>query len=513
MKDCITKNTIREEANRCWMCHAPVCSAACKARMQPSRMLRSLRLENEDGAIRHARQMDACLTCTTRACEKACLHGRTGQAVKIQKIVGFLYRQGTTIDLPDKEPPLPDLSIDFCGIHCENPFILASSPVAHNYEMCARALEAGWAGICFKTISYYPAQEVSPRFDQVQQAGVPFIGFKNMEQLSEAPIPTNFDILYRLKQHYPDKLIVSSIMGQMEEEWTKLAHFSTLAGADIIECNFSCPQMTNEGMGSDVGQNPLLVRSFTAATCRGTHLPVIAKMTPNLADMISVARAAREGGATGIAAINTIKSITRIDEEALTALPVIAGKSCVSGYSGKAVRPVALRFIHELASDPVVGQMPLSGIGGIETWRDALDFLLLGCTNLQVCTSVMQYGYRIIDDLREGLQLYMQRKRYKNLSELSGLALSNIVPPESLNRSTICRPVIDRKLCCGCGRCFISCSDGGHQAIFFPPSRRPSICEEQCVGCLLCSLVCPTGAIKQGERMEKARGQQLFLPE
>lgn len=157
--------------------------------------------------------------------------------------------------------------------------------------MC-RALEAGWAGICFKTISYYPAQEVSPRFDQVQQAGVPFIGFKNMEQLSEAPIPTNFDILYRLKRHYPGKLIVSSIMGQMEEEWTKLAHFSTLAGADIIECNFSCPQMTNEEMGSDVGQNPLLVRSFTAAACRGTHLPVIAKMTPNLADMISVARAA-----------------------------------------------------------------------------------------------------------------------------------------------------------------------------------------------------------------------------
>lgn len=503
MKDCITKNTIREEVNRCWMCHTPVCSAACKAGMQPSRMLRSLRLENEAGAIRHARQMKACLACTSHACEKACLRGRTGQAVKIQEIAGSLYNQGATIDLPDKEYPLPDLSIDFCGIRCENPFILASSPVAHNYEMCARALETGWAGICFKTISYYPAKEVSPRFDQVQQAGTPFIGFKNMEQLSEAAIPTNFDILYRLKQHYPNKLIIISIMGRTEEEWTKLAHFSTLAGADIIECNFSCPQMTNEGMGSDVGQNPSLVYSFTAATCRGTHLPVIAKMTPNLGDMVSVARAAREGGATGIAAVNTIKSITRIDEEALTALPVIAGKSCVSGYSGKAVRPVALRFIYELASDPVVGQMPLSGIGGIETWRDALDFLLLGCTNLQVCTSVMQYGYRIIDDLREGLQLYMQRKGYSSLSLLTGLAVSNIVPPEFLDRTTICRPIIDRELCVGCGRCYISCQDGGHQAIAFPPSRRPAIDEAQCVGCLLCSLVCPTGAIRQGERTRK----------
>lgn len=268
--------------------------------------------------------------------------------------------------------------------------------------------------------------------------------------------------------------------------------------------------MTNEGMGSDVGQNPSLVRSFTAATCRGTHLPVIAKMTPNLADMVPIAWAAREGGATGIAAINTIKSITRIDEEAMTALPVINGKSCVSGYSGKAVRPIALRFIHDLASDPVVGQMPLSGIGGIETWRDALDFLLLGCTSLQVCTAVMQYGYRIIDDLCEGLQLYMQRKGYTSLSQLTGLAVSNIVSPESLDRTTICRPVIDRELCVGCGRCYISCQDGGHQAITFPPSRRPAIDEAQCVGCLLCSLVCPTGAISQGIRMEKSYTTTIF---
>lgn len=493
--------TVIEEVSRCWMCHTPVCSAACKAHMQPSRMLHSLCMENEDGAIRHTRQMEACQTCTTRACEKACLRGRNGQAVKIHDIFTALYKQGADVDMPSEEQSLPDLSIDFCGIRCENPFILASSPVAHNYEMCARALKAGWAGICFKTISYYPAQEVSPRFDQVQQAGVPFIGFKNMEQLSEAAIPTNFDILYRLKKDYPGRLIISSIMGRTEEEWTNLAHFSTLAGADIIECNFSCPQMTNKGMGSDVGQNPALVYSYTAATRRGTYLPVIAKMTPNLTHITEVAQAACKGGASGIAAINTIKSITRIDEDALTALPVIEGKSCVSGYSGKAIRPISLRFIHELASDPIVSQMPISGIGGIETWRDALDFLLLGCTNLQVCTSVMQYGYRIIDDLREGLQLYMQRKRYTKLSQLSGLALSNIVAPESLSRNTICRPEIDQKVCVGCGRCYISCHDGGHQAIAFPPSRRPVIQKEQCVGCLLCSLVCPTGAIRQGKRV------------
>lgn len=499
----MTTTAATEEANRCWMCNDPVCSKACKAGVQPARILQSLCLENEAGALRHARQTKACQSCSSHACEKACLRGRNGQAVKIHDIVCHLHERTTAASPLPEADPLPDLSVTFCGIRCGNPFILASSPVAHNYEMCVRALDAGWAGICFKTISYCQAKEVSPRFDEVRRAGVPFIGFKNMEQLSEAPIPTNFDILYRLKQNYPDKLIISSIMGRTEEEWTNLAHFSTLAGVDVIECNFSCPQMTNEGMGSDVGQNPSLVRLYTAATCRGTHLPVIAKMTPNLTDMPAIARAAREGGASGIAAINTVKSITRIDGDALTARPVIDGKSCVSGYSGKAVRPIALRFIRELASDPVAGQMPLSGIGGIETWRDALDFLLLGCTNLQVCTSVMQYGYRIIDDLREGLQLYMQRKGYSSLSQLTGVALPNIVAPDALDRNTICRPEIDRKLCVGCGRCYISCHDGGHQAIAFPPSRRPVIQEEQCVGCLLCSLVCPTGAIRQGERVSR----------
>jgi oxidoreductase iron-sulfur protein len=167
----------------------------------------------------------------------------------------------------------------------------------------------------------------------------------------------------------------------------------------------------------------------------------------------------------------------------------------VSGYSGKAVRPIALRFIHELASDPSAGKMPISGIGGIETWRDALDFLLLGCTNLQICTAVMQYGFRIIDDLCEGLRLFMQENGYKTLSDLIGIALPNIVPPEKLERTQIHRPTVDNSLCLGCGRCFVSCNDGGHQAIRFTSMRKPVIDEQKCVGCHLCALVCPTFAI------------------
>ena len=426
------KRLLTEESNRCYMCNDPVCTKACKPGLDPGRLLRAYKMDNLAGAIIRAYQMEACRDCDGHPCEKACLRGRTGRAISITQIV----RQLQDMPNPADSHPLtssPDLAIDFCGVRCANPFILASSPVAHNYEMCVRALEAGWAGICFKTISFYPIHEVSPRFDQMEVDGVPFIGFKNMEQLSEASVEENFDTLYRLKQRYPDKLIISSIMGRTDDEWTRLAQYSTQAGADIIECNFSCPQMTQEGMGSDVGQSPELVRRFTAATRRGTHLPILAKMTPNIGQMTPVALAAHEGGA--------------------------------------------------------------SGIGGIETWRDALDFLLLGCTNLQICTAVMQYGFRIIDDLCEGLRLFMQENGYKTLSDLIGIALPNIVPPEKLERTQIHRPTVDNSLCLGCGRCFVSCNDGGHQAIRFTSMRKPVIDEQKCVGCHLCALVCPTFAI------------------
>lgn len=482
-----------DESRKCLLCEDPVCAKACKNNYNPGKLFLSMRLANEAGAYIKAAGMISCADCESHACEKACLRGRIDSPMRISSVVSGLNIWCKDV-LTDKNG-MPDLKIEFCGITCENPFFLASSPVAHNYEMCDRALAAGWGGICFKTISFYPAKEVSPRFDQVECEGVPFIGFKNMEQLSEETIPVNFDMLFKLKQKYPTKVIVISIMGRSEDEWTKLAGFATASGADIIELNFSCPQMTAKGTGSDVGQDTEQVRRYTMAAARGTTRPIIAKMTPNIQSMVPVARAAYEAGAISIAAINTIKCITRVDDAALTATPVINGKGAVSGYSGKAVRPIALKFIHELASDHIVHKMGLSGIGGIESWRDALDFFLLGCRNVQVCTSVMQYGYRIIDDLVEGTQIWLKQKGYKKLSEITGLALCNIVNPDSLERGVIHNPLFDHEKCVGCGRCYISCNDGGHQAISFSISRKPELKKADCVGCGLCSLVCPAYAI------------------
>lgn len=403
---------------------------------------------------------------------------------------------------------IKDLSIDFLGVKCENPFFLSSSPVGSNYEMIKKAFDTGWGGVYYKTIGIFIPDECSPRFDTVTKEGTPFIGFKNMEQISDKPLEVNLSYIKRLKEEYPNKIIVASIMGSSNEEWEILTKKVTEAGADLIELNFSCPQMTSSAMGSDVGQNPKLVEQYTRVCANATDVPIIAKMTPNIGNMEVPALAAVKGGAKGLAAINTVKSITGLDVENMTALPVVNGKSSVSGYSGAAVKPIALRFIKDLKTYPELKDIPVSGIGGIETWQDCLEFLLLGAENLQVTTSVMQYGYRIVEDMISGLSHFMDERGVDKLSDLIGLALPNIVPAEDLDRSFKVIPKIDYDKCVGCGRCYVSCFDAAHQAIDWEDGRKPVI-NDKCVGCHLCLNVCPVyncitpGEIKFKEEREE----------
>ena len=252
-----------------------------------------------------------------------------------------------------------DLSITFCGVKFPNPFCLSSSPVGNCYEMCAKAYDTGWGGVVFKTIGFFIANEVSPRFDHLVKEDTGFIGFKNMEQIAEHPLEENLAALRRLKEDYPDKVLIASIMGENEQQWEELARLVQEAGADMIECNFSCPQMTSHAMGSDVGQSPELVEKYCRAVKRGSTLPMLAKMTPNIGDMCEVALAAKRGGADGIAAINTVKSITNIDLNQKIGMPIVNGKSSISGYSGKAVKPIALRFIQQMRTHPAHGQRDL----------------------------------------------------------------------------------------------------------------------------------------------------------
>ncbi|MCR4656607.1 MAG: NAD-dependent dihydropyrimidine dehydrogenase subunit PreA [Lachnospiraceae bacterium] len=489
------KRLKRNDMIACVLCNEAPCSAACPY-MDPAGALRSVWFDNEDVGALKLPEDNPCKNCDA-PCERECVkHGE----VPVKKLMTKLCEEVR----PEAEIPIPEdesrLSCDLCGIPLENPFLLSSSVVASTYDMCARAFEAGWAGACFKTICSLDIHEASPRFSAITGDNGTIIGFKNIEQLSDHSVAENMEIFRRLKEKYPKKFILASIMGQNEDEWEELTALCAENGADAVELNFSCPNMQEGGLGSDIGQVPEFVEKFTKAAKRSAKIPVLAKLTPNVAEMSPAAEAAIRGGADGIAAINTIKSITGVNPYTYVSEPAVRGKSALGGYSGNAVKPIALRFIAELGHNEMMKGKHITGMGGIETWRDALEFVLLGAGSVQVTTAVMQYGYRIIDDLKAGLNYYLAQNGVKKIGEIVGAGLDFVDgSTDALERDTVLFPKFDRDKCIGCGRCVISCMDGGHQAIRFE-DRTPKLDGSKCVGCHLCMLVCPQNAISSASK-------------
>ena len=486
----------RTDMLRCTLCQNAPCSSVCK-KIDCASMLRSIWFDNEKTAASRLPAENPCVGCPA-PCEAACVRAHE---VPIRELITRLHNEVK----PELEISSPEdenrLRAEFCGIPLENPFLLSSSVVASTYDMCARAFDAGWAGVAYKTICSFPIHEASPRFSAITGDSGSIIGFKNIEQLSDHSVAENMEIFRRLKGNYPTKFILASIMGKNEKEWEDLARLCEENGADAIELNFSCPNMADGGLGSDIGQVPALVERFTAAARRGANIPILAKLTPNVARMGPAAEAAKRGGADGIAAINTIKSIIGVSPHTYVSAPAVHGMSAVGGYSGNAVKPIALRFIAELAQDPVLAGMHLSAMGGVETWQDALEFLLLGAGSIQATTAVMQYGYRIIDDLKAGLNLYLAEKGLDSVEATRGLAVDSVSETtDVLERDTIVFPKFHREKCIGCGRCSISCADGGHQAIQMSKDRKPILDARKCVGCHLCVLICPQRAISSSRK-------------
>ena len=465
--------------NNCLLCHAAKCTKACGV-FEPDRYLRSLYFDNEYVAMNEIPDELPCLNCDAR-CEKACVNH-----VSIKDILTKIRTDRT-----DKKTITYDcLKTDFCGFTMENPFLLSSSVVASTYDMCSRSFDAGWAGVAFKTVCLMDIQEASPRFSALQGDKNRIFGFKNIEQLSDHTLIENIKIFKELKKNYPSKFLLVSIMGRDDAEWKYLAQMLDDSGADALELNFSCPNMTEGNTGSDVGQIPELVERYTRVVKENTKLPIIAKLTPNVTRIEDSADAAIRGGADGIAAINTIKSLIDVDINPKDGVY----QASIGGYSGKAVKPIALRFIADLSLDPNLKGKHITAMGGIETWKDALEFIVLGANSVQVTTAVMQYGYRIIDDLKDGMALYLINHGYSSVEELRSKTIQGIVPTDSLDRSYVIYPKFDRSRCLGCERCYISCMDGGHQAIEIVDGY-PRLNAKKCVGCHLCVLVCPNHAI------------------
>ena len=443
--------------------------------------------------------------------------------------------------------PEPDLSVSFAGIRSPNPFWLASAPPTNCGEQVMRAFDAGWGGAVWKTIGE-PITNVSSRYSSIDWNGQRMMGLNNIELISDRPIETNLREIAEVKKRYPRHAIVASLMVESNREaWHDIVQRSEDAGADGLELNFGCPHgMSERGMGSAVGQVPEYTEMITSWAKERARTPVLVKLTPNITDIRQIARAAKRGGADGLSAINTLNSITGIDLDTLEPRPNVDGLSSHGGYCGPAVKPIALNMVHQLHTD-TLSQLPISGIGGIATWRDALEFILLGCGTVQVCTAVMHYGYRIVDDMIDGLRNWMRDKRYQTIDDFRGLSASKVTGWNRLNLNYKVVACIDEGKCIGCELCYIACWDGAHQCIHLdrasqtacgttpqeleaasrrritmtpiakldgpagvndprhflsPLARIPRVDEEECVGCNLCSLVCPVDGCITMERVE-----------
>jgi dihydropyrimidine dehydrogenase (NAD+) subunit PreA len=387
---------------------------------------------------------------------------------------------------------MPDLTSRCAGIVSPNPFWLASAPPANSGAQVQRAFDAGWGGAVWKTLGI-PIQNVSSRFGAIKWKGQGGVGFNNIELITDRSLEVNFREIYETKRKYPKHALVVSLMVETREEWKEIIARSEDAGADGIELNFGCPHgMCERGMGSAVGQEPKINERITSWAKEFAKVPVLVKLTPNVSDILPHGLAARRGGADGVSLINTIKSIIGVDIDAMVPEPRVGGRSTNGGYCGAAVRPIALHMVAALAREPQFG-LPISGIGGVTNWRDAVEFLLLGASSVQVCTEVMLRGYRIVEDMIEGLDGWMAEHSFQTLDEVVGKAIPAFTEWGDLdmNYETIAK--IDADKCIGCQLCMVACHDGAHQCIHPNPggSRVPVVDETECVGCNLCQIVCP----------------------
>jgi dihydropyrimidine dehydrogenase (NAD+) subunit PreA len=419
---------------------------------------------------------------------------------------------------------VPDLSVAFCGVKAPNPFWLASAPPTNSEYQVRRAFDAGWGGAVWKTLGFEPIVNVSSRYGAVDYDGRKVMGLNNIELITDRPLDVNLKEIARVKKAHPGHaLFVSLMVESRREAWHEITKRTQDAGADGIELNFGCPHgMSERGMGSAVGQVPDYACMITEWVKEVAAVPVMVKLTPNVADVTAIGRAAVNGGADALSLINTVNSIMGVDLDTFAPKPSVRGQGSHGGYCGPAVKPIALNMVAALAADPAVN-VPISGIGGIQAWQDAAEFLLLGAGTVQVCTAVMHYGFRIVEHLISGLDGWMRQKGFERLDDVVGRSVGRVKTwgELDLNYKVVAR--IDQAKCVHCGLCYIACEDGCHQSIRW--DRVPTadflradghatlatrsggvdvlpgaggggvnvftVKDDSCVGCNMCSLVCP----------------------
>src|SRR5438874_7720641 len=413
---------------------------------------------------------------------------------------------------------MADLSIDFAGIRSPNPFWLASAPPSNSGTQVHRAFEAGWGGALWKTIGP-PVLNVSNRYGAWHYGGQKMLAINNVELISDRPLEVNLREIAEVKRAWPDRAVIASAMVESKPEaWHDMIRRIQDTGADGIELNYGCPHgMSERGMGSAVGQVPEYCEQITGWVMEVAKIPVIVKLTPNISDIVMPARAAVAARADALSLINTINSIIGVDLETLEITPNIGGKGGHGGYAGPAVKPIALNMLSALGTDGVVhgSGLLVSAMGGITTWKDAAEFLLLGAGSLQVCTAVMHYGYRIIEELCDGLSRWMDDKGFAAIDQVRGKSLTRVSDFKNFDLAFRAVARIDADRCIKCNLCYVACNDTAHQCIDLIAANgewvapysydagsngkqaavgtrpQPQVREEDCVGCRLCYNVCP----------------------
>ena len=392
---------------------------------------------------------------------------------------------------------MADLRCEIAGVKSPNPFWLASAPPTDKAYNVERAFKAGWGGAVWKTLGEDPPiVNTTSRYGAVSLNGQRMAGFNNIELITDRPLDVNLREIKQIKRDWPDRAVVVSLMVPCEEApWKKILSAVEDTGADAVELNFGCPHgMSERGMGAAVGQVPEYVEMVTRWCKTMTRMPVFVKLTPNVTNILAPAQAAKAAGADAVALINTVNSIVSVDLDLMAPTPTVDGKGSHGGYCVPAVKPIALNLVAQIARDPECSGMAISGIGGIETWRDAAEFIALGSDGIQVCTGVMHYGFKIVDDMISGLGGWMDEKGYGRLSDFHGAAVPNFVDWQDLNINAELVARIDQDKCIKCGLCHIVCEDTAHQAISVSgtgPARRFETIDAECVGCNLCAHVCP----------------------
>jgi dihydropyrimidine dehydrogenase (NAD+) subunit PreA len=391
---------------------------------------------------------------------------------------------------------MADLTTDFLGIKSPNPFWLASAPPTDKEYNVRRAFEAGWGGVVWKTLGMEgpPVVNVNgPRYGVIYGADRRVLGINNIELITDRDLHTNLEEIKRVKADYPDRAIIVSLMVPCEEQaWKDILPLVEDTGADGIELNFGCPHgMAERGMGSAVGQVPEYIEMVTRWCKKYYSKPVIVKLTPNITDIRKPAAAAMRGGADAVSLINTINSITSVNLDSMSPEPSIDGKGTHGGYCGPAVKPIAMSMVSEISRFEETKGLPISGIGGVTTWRDAAEFITLGCGNVQVCTAAMTYGFKIVQEMISGLSQWMDEKGHTSIVDFMGAAVPNTTDWQYLNLNYIAKAVINQDECISCGRCYAACEDTSHQAIAMSADRTFSVIDAECVACNLCVDVCP----------------------